>query len=409
MTTNPISFIDVDVLKCPFSAYKTLRDEQPVYVDPKTGMYVITRYEDLKVIALNTTLFSSMTNQFSNRESPVKPQIDAMFREHGLEPVPAMVDNDPPQHTAIRKLVDYAFRVSRVNALQGYIENLCNEFIDEFLERGEVEIASELAIPLPVTVIADQLGIERERIKDFKRWSDAMILSADVGISPERMLEANRDVLEMRLYLAGKVEEMRRAPRDNITSELAQAQLDGKPLEMNLIVSVISGLLIAGNETTTATIALGTQYLIESGLEETLRANPEKIPAFVEECLRLASPLQAQFRRATADTEIHGVKIPKEAILMMRYGAGNRDERRFECPEDLRLDRVGGNQHLAFGFGTHFCVGQALARAELRTVFTVMLKRMKNLRLAGEPELIIHSFARGLAKLPVRFDRIQTP
>ena len=406
MTDRPISFIDNDVLKCPFAAYKTLRDEQPVYLDPTTGMYVITRYEDLKAIARDTALFSNMTNQFSNRESTVKPQIDALYREHDLEPVPAMVDNDPPQHTAIRKLVDYAFRVSRINALQSYIEALCNELVDKFIARGEVEIVDELAIPLPVIVIADQLGIERERIKDFKRWSDALIFSADVSISPEQLLEANRTVLEMRLYLAQKVEEMRRNPRDNITSELAQAQLDGKPLEMKLIVSVISGLLVAGNETTTATIALGTQYLIESGLEDTLRANPDKIPAFVEECLRMATPLQAQFRRATAETEIQGVKIPKDAILMMRYAAGNRDERRFECPEDIRLDRSGGNQHLAFGFGTHFCVGNALARAELRTVFTVMLQRMKNLRLAGEPELIIHSFARGLAKLPVRFERI---
>jgi cytochrome P450 len=406
MTAKPISFIDNDVLKCPFAAYKILRDEQPVYLDPTTGMYVITRYEDLKAIARDPVLFSNMTNQFSNRESPVKAQIDAMYREHDLEPVPGMVDNDPPQHTAIRKLVDYAFRVSRINALQDYIDNLCNELVDKFIERGEVDIVSELAIPLPVTIIADQLGIERERIKDFKRWSDALIFSADINISPERMLEVNRDVLEMRLYLAQKVEEMRRNPRDNITSDLAQAQLDGKPLEMKLIVSVISGLLVAGNETTTATIALGTQYLIESGLEDTLRANPDKIPAFVEECLRLATPLQAQFRRATADTEIQGVKIPKDAILMMRYAAGNRDERRFECPEELRLDRSGGNQHLTFGFGTHFCVGNALARAELRTAFAVMLKRIKNLRLAGEPELIIHSFARGLAKLPVRFDRI---
>jgi cytochrome P450 len=406
MTAKPISFIDNDVLKCPFAAYQTLRDEQPVYLDPTTGMYVITRYEDLKAIARDPVLFSNMTNQFSNRESPVKPQIDAMYREHDLEPVPAMVDNDPPQHTAIRKLVDYAFRVSRINALQDYIEDLCNELIDKFIARGEVEIVSELAIPLPVTIIADQLGIERERIKDFKRWSDALIFSADINISPERMLEVNRDVLEMRLYLAQKVEEMRRSPRDNITSDLAQALLDGKPLEMKLIVSVISGLLVAGNETTTATIALGTQYLIESGLEDTLRANPDRIPAFVEECLRLATPLQAQFRRATAATEIHGVKIPKDAILMMRYGAGNRDERRFECPEEIRLDRSGGNQHLTFGFGTHFCVGNALARAELRTAFTVMLQRMKNLRLAGEPELIIHSFARGLARLPVWFDRV---
>ncbi|MET0380259.1 MAG: cytochrome P450 [Spongiibacteraceae bacterium] len=404
--STPITFTDTAMLRCPFAAYKQLRDEQPVYRDPVTGMYILTRYEDVKAAAANPGLFSNITTQLGHRESPVKTEIDRLHAEADLMPVRTMVDNDPPDHTQYRKLVDWAFRVSRINAIGDYIENLAHEFVDKFIANGHVDIVSELAVPLPVLVIADQLGVDRSRLADIKRWSDALIFSADINLSPERHREIGFELLEMRKYLASKVEEMRAAPRDNIISDIANAQIDGQPATIAQIVSTLTGLLVAGNETTTSTIALGTEYLIESGLEDELRANPDKIPNFVEEALRLATPLQALFRRATADTEVGGVTIPKDATVMLRWGAANRDERRFENPDQIVLDRRGINQHVAFGFGTHFCVGNALARAELRTVFRVLLSRVKNLRLAGEPELVVHSFARGLSKLPITFERI---
>ena len=402
-----ISFLDEDVLRCPFPAYAYLHERHPVYVDPKTGIYVITKYDDVRQAAQNTQAFSSRHDQYVNRAPAVKEKIDAMFREHELQMVPAMVDNDPPQHMPVRKLVDWAFRAARINGLKGYIEECCNRIVDGFIDRGAVEIVTELATPLPVRIIADQLGIEENRIKDIKRWSDALLMSADFAISPEEQLACNEAVLEMRLYLTQRMEEMRRNPQNNIISDVAKATLDGKPLPKKLAASILSQLLVAGNETTTATIALGTQLLIENNLEQRLRQEPQRIPDFVEECLRLGSPLQGLLRRATADIEIRGVKIPAGAMVMLRFGAGNRDSERFECPEQLRLERPSIKQHLAFGFGPHFCVGNALARMELNIVFNIMLSRMANLQLAGEPEQILHSFARGLAKLPVSFDRIK--
>jgi cytochrome P450 len=394
------------MLRCPFAAYKQLRDEHPVHQDPVTGWYILTRYEDVKAAAANPTLFSNITTELGHRESPAKAEIDRLNAEAGLSQVRTMVDNDPPEHTKYRKLVDWAFRVSRINSLGDYLEQQCNELIDRFIDKGTVDIVSELAIPLPIWVIADQLGIERERLDDIKRWSDEMIFFSDVNLPIERYREIGHSLLDMRKYLASRVELMRREPQNNIISDIANAEIDGRPLEMKELVSIISGLMIAGNETTTSTIAMGTEFLIESGLEDELRANPDKIPNFVEEALRLATPLQALFRRATEDTEIHGVKIPKDATVMLRWGAANRDERRFENPDQVMLDRRGINQHVAFGFGTHFCVGNALARAELRTAFKALLTRTKHLRLAGEPELVVHSFARGLSRLPIAFDRV---
>jgi cytochrome P450 len=400
-----ITFTDTEMLRCPFAAYKQLRDQHPVYRDPATGMYILTRYEDVKAAAANPKLFSNITGELGHRESPAKAEIDQLFAEAGLSQVRGIVDNDPPEHTKYRKLVDWAFRVSRINGLGEYLEQQCNELIDRFIDKGTVDLVTELAIPLPIWIIADQLGIERERLDDIKRWSDEQIFLGDINISPERYREVGYSLLEMRKYIAGRIELMRREPQDNIISDMANAEIDGRPLRMDELVSIISGLMIAGNETTTGTIAMGTQFLIESGLEDELRANPDKIPNFVEEALRLSTPLQALFRRATEDTEINGVKIPKDATLMLRWGAANRDERRFENPEQVMLDRRGINQHLAFGFGTHFCVGNALARAELRTVFRLLLSRVRNLRLAGEPQIIVHSFARGLSSLPIAFDR----
>lgn len=402
---TPITFTDTNMLRCPFAAYKQLRDEAPVYQDPETGMFIVTRFDDVKAVAAKPALFSNITTQLGHRESPAKAEIDRLHAEANLTRVRTMVDNDPPDHTKFRKLVDWAFRVSRIDGLAGYIEEQCDTLIDRFVDKGCVELVNELAIPMPVWIIADQLGVDRDRIDDIKRWSDAMVFFADINLTPERYLEVGSELLEMRQYLASKILLMREQPLDNVISDIARAEIDGRPLGINEIVSILAGVMVAGNETTTATMALGMQFLIEHDLEDELRDHPEKIPNFVEEALRLATPLQGLFRRATEDTEINGVRIPKDSTLMLRWAAANRDERRFENPDEIVLDRRGINQHVSFGFGTHFCVGNALARAELRIAFRQLLARMKNFRFDGEPELVVHSFARGLSRLPLRFER----
>lgn len=402
---KPITFTDPEMLRCPFQAYKTLRDEHPVFRDPVTGMFVVTRYDDIRTVAGNPALFSNDTRQLANRQTEATPEMERLYREQGYEPVNTLVTNDPPSHKQYRSLVDYAFRMSRVDQLGAYIDGVARDLVAAMARKDNAEFIREIAVPMPMRIIADQLGVSPDHLHDFKRWSDALLVAADILSSPETQVAATRAIIELQRYMAERVEHFRRHPADNVISDLARAEIDGRPLEMKEIVSLLQQLLAAGNETTTNTMAMGMAMIIRDGLEQTLRDNPDRIANFVEEALRLGSPLQGLFRRATADTELQGVQIPAGAIVMLRWAAGNRDERRFDNPEQVVLDRRAPNQHLAFGFGTHFCVGNALARAELRAVFRVLLQELKNFRLVDEPELIVHSFARGIARMRIAYNK----
>lgn len=402
---KPISLADPDVLRCPFSAYHELQENHPVYLDPVTGMYVVTRFEDLQTIARNTEQYSNDTRQLGNRQTEATPIILKMYAERGFLPVSTLSTNDPPGHTYQRALVDYAFRISRVKAMEAYIQKMADELVDDLIAKGSsADFIPLVAIPMPVMIIADQLGVERERMEDFKRWSDSLVGAANLLATTEQEIAMASDIIDMQNYLASRVEFYRENSGDNIIADLAKAEHEGKPLPMGELVYMLMQLLAAGNETTTSAMGMGMQLLIEGNYEDLLREQPAKMINFVEEVLRLHSPIQGLFRRTLTDIELHGVKIPSGSILMMRWAAGNRDPRKYENPDDVMLDRRAPMQHLTFGFGPHFCVGNALARAELRVMFSTMLDRLKNLRLEGEPEVIVHSFARGLRHLPIGYD-----
>jgi cytochrome P450 len=233
-----------------------------------------------------------------------------------------------------------------------------------------------------------------------------LVGAANVLATTDEQIAMAKDIIEMQNYLAERVEFYRNNPGDSIIADIARAEHEGKLLDMAEILSMLMQLLAAGNETTTSAMGMGMELLIRGNYETLLREQPEKMLNFVEEVLRLHAPIQGLFRRALADTEIRGVKIPAGSIVMLRWAAGNRDPRKYEEADEVVLDRRAPMQHLTFGFGTHFCVGNALARTELRIMFTTLLARLKNFRLDGEPELLVHGFARGLKHLPIRYEVI---
>jgi cytochrome P450 len=233
-----------------------------------------------------------------------------------------------------------------------------------------------------------------------------LVGAANVLATTDEQIAMAKDIIEMQNYLAERVEFYRNNPGDSIIADIARAEHEGKLLDMAEILSMLMQLLAAGNETTTSAMGMGMELLIRDNYETLLREQPEKMLNFVEEVLRLHAPIQGLFRRALTDTEIRGVKIPAGSIVMLRWAAGNRDPRKYEEADAVVLDRRAPMQHLTFGFGVHFCVGNALARAELRIMFTTLLARLKNFRLDGEPELVVHGFARGLKHLPIRYEVI---
>lgn len=405
----PISFSDPELRKCPFPAYHQLRSEHPVYKDPVSGNFILTRYDDVRKAVLNTKTLSNRTGVVLTRSSSVSDEVDRMFRETGWLPMDTLVTNDPPQHRTYRALVDKAFVPARVVALEPQIEAAVDNLIDAFIDAEEVDFFAAFAMKLPIVVFTDILGVTERDIDTFKHWSDVALESSNPVLPPERELEIVPIVTELQRYLARNVERVRAAPDDSLLSTLVHAEIDGRSLDMQELVNILFLLFIAGGETTANAIAGGMKLLIENpGLAVQIRDDPAKMAAFVEETLRIMAPATTMFRRATDDIEIGGVGIPKDAIIETRFGAANLDPTVFPEPEQVDLNRANGRAHLTFGAGIHMCIGNQLARGELRLAFTALVNRLENFRPSrGEDSYAYTStyVAYGLTELWLAFDR----
>ena len=406
---QPISFADRQIQQCPFTAYDRLRREQPVYIDPKTGNYVLTRYEHVRKVALNPKLFSNRTGLIQNREGGSQA-VRQMFEQEGWLPLDTLVSNDPPTHKLYRSLVDKAFTPAKIMALEPRIAEICDELIEDFIGKEEIDFVQAFAIRLPMMMIAEQLGVAAEDMDIFKRWSDLSVESTNPILPPDREMATAQGIIALQNYMAGRIGHYREHPDDSkLLSRLVHAEVDGRHLEMRELMSIFQQLLVAGNETTTAALAGGMKLLIENPpILARLHREPALIPTFVEETLRLLAPVQALFRRVLSDTEIDGVTIPEGSMLEIRWGAANRDPAVYEQGDRIDLDRPNANSHLAFGTGIHICIGNQLARGELRVAFARLLDRLGNLCLSrGEGSLAYTPLfiSYGVTQLWMSFDR----
>jgi cytochrome P450 len=380
-----------------------------VYKAEGAGFYIVSRYDDIMEVLRKPEVFSS---DYWHLMDP-GPEGAAILAE-GYPRVNTMLTLDPPNHRRYRKLVDKGFSPARVNAMTGYIRQIIDELIDEFIERGEVELVHDFGVPLPIFVIADQLGAPRSEMRRFKEWSDAVASQFARTATPEQERANARKILEFQQYFSARCEEKRAATGDDIlsilvTSKIEDASAEGgermlTPAELN---SIIEQILVAGNETTTNTIASAMLLLVQQPqLQEKLRGEPADIKAFVEETLRLESPVQGHPRIVKQDTTLAGVRLKAGDVLNLRFAAGNRDPRQFPNPEEVDLSRRNSNAHLAFSQGPHFCLGAALARKEIELALHSLLTRLGDIRLTpGKNDLKhISSFThRGLRQLYLSF------
>ena len=408
--SNAISFSDPDIQRCPFAAYAEVRKHGPVYLDPRSGFYVVTGYEEIRKAAMDAATFSNVTGQLMVKNAPYQDRIDAIYREKGYMPVTALVASDPPVHTIHRALVDKVFTITRVRKMEEYLEGVVDDMIDEIIDQGEAELYFNLAVKIPNHVLSDQIGLPRERYADFKRWADAIVQENDPDNGEALQTELTHTICELQHFIVAQAEKYRQTPGECILSDLVHAEVDGRRLSIEEIIQIVEQMLPAGSDTTVGALACALYRLATTpGLQEKLRADPSLIANFVEEVLRIDAPVQGLWRRATRDTEIGGTVIPEGAILVLRYGAGNRDPGVFPGPDELDIGRGNARKHLAFGAGAHFCVGNQLARGELRVAIAGILRRMGNLRLArGEDGVswISHFFSYGPNRLEMAFDKL---
>ena len=415
-TLADYSLFDPETLKCPYEFYERLRAEAPVYQIPGFGMYLVSKYELIREVVKNTAIWSSSVAagippmSLSDPDSDIAREIQAIMRsDRPLEQT--LLSVDPPDHAKHRTLVNKMFTASRVKTLVPYIDGIVGELIDAFIDSGSVEFMSAFAAPLPLEIIRDQFGVPASDREFFNRAATA---AADVlsmmPPTPERALERAQLNHELQIYFLNACEARRKEPRDDMLTILVESLYEGeRPLRDGEILSILQQFLVAGHETTTSALGAGMRLLIDHPEElARLVEDPSRIGNFVEEVLRLESPVQGLMRIATQDTSLGGVTLPKGSVIMLRYGAANRDEAVFDAPDRLDVCRANANRQLAFGSGVHACVGAPLARQEMISAFGAIIARMQRFTLdpsQPEPDNDPSFLLRGLNSLHMRFER----
>ncbi len=406
---------DDAVVQCPYPHYRTMRDEAPVLeMDGatlgRTGerVFAVSRHADVKRILHDHKTFSS---QFGSSAANASPELRARLREvyaDGWPNVSTMLTEDPPSHTRYRRLVSMAFTPKRVSRLEPDIRRICEELVDGFERAPRVDFLNKFAVPLPVAAVATILEVPDTRRADFKKWADSSVASIGRIISDDERVAAERDIIEQQHYFVSELEARRAEPRDDFLTDLLNAQLppddeiEGGPLDIPEMLSIIRQIQVAGSETTASLLAdLAVQLARHPDEWEKLKADPSRAAKVVEEGLRWASPNQGLFRIVTEDTEIAGTPIPKGSTIWVMYGSADHDDRVFDDPEGFDPDRENLNSHIAFGHGIHFCLGAALARLEAVIALKVLAARVDTLEVVDPDALRYGSsfILRGLERL----------
>jgi cytochrome P450 len=381
-----------------------LRETHPVYWSEINRLWVVTRYADVTYVSKNHQIFCS---------------------GHGVRPGNptklGLIDEDEPRHTRLRKLLNRGFTPRMVKKLEEVFRGLVTDAIDAVARHGECDFVDDIAVPMPLLLIAEMIGIRKEDRQRFHHWSDALIAGDGNLDNPEVRAGAAKAFVEYTAYVQEIFEERRREPRDDLASILLKARdegvigdlehhgaieaLDLAPGEVadDELTMMMVLLLVAGNETTRNGLSGGMELLIRNPEERRkLIDDPALIPSAVEEMLRVVSPVQNFGRTVTRDTELRGTKLAKGDTVLMIYPAANRDPEAFEDPLAFRVER--NPHHLAFGIGNHFCMGANLARMEMRVTFAELLRRLPDMEFSrGGPEIVPSSLVRTCKQMWVKY------
>ncbi|WP_299195494.1 cytochrome P450 [uncultured Erythrobacter sp.] len=411
-----INLFDAELQQCPYDAYKQLRDEAPVYNIPGTDMWVVSRYEHVREVLMDPQRFpsSAADSQFRASAGDMEraQMVMARFKEKGWLPAPTLNGRDDPNHKQMRAMFNQAFKPSKIKEIDPEVQGLAYELIDGFLEDGHCEWVKQFCVPLPLFIIGEQMGAKREDMWRIKRWTDAFFQRISLMLPADKHMEMVDREIEAQHYFQPIFERLRDNPDDSLISVLVNTVIEewGRPLTDNeLHAEMMADTFVGGSETTTNALAAGMKLLIENkDVWRQLKSDPGKyMKTFVEEVVRLESPVQSLMRFVNEETELAGVAIPKGAMINVRFAAANRDERVFECPEKLDLDRPKAGAHMGFGSGTHHCLGAPLARRELIWGFTAVVDRFEDMWFAegkNDFEYHPHFLLRSLKELHIEFE-----
>ena len=370
-------------------AYRWMRDQGGMYHDEANGVWGAASYEAVLGASRDPALFSNAGG--------IRPTSG---------PLAMMIDMDDPAHRDRRKLVNRGFTPRRVRDSEAKVRQVCDEIIDKVCERGECDFVRDIAAPLPMIMIGDMLGVAPSDRDDLLRWSDDMVSAQGGNVTDEQLIAAANAFVEYSTWCRGAIEARQAEPTDDLLSVLVHAEVDGDHLDEDALVHESLLILVGGDETTRHVISGGMeQLLLHPDQHRRLVDDPTAIVAAVEEMLRWVSPIKNMCRTVTRDTTFCGAELPAGVKVMLLYESANFDDRHFRDPETFDSARH-PNDHLAFGFGAHFCLGNSLARVELQVMFERLLARLPDMELAADPASLPRraaNFISGLESMPVRF------
>jgi cytochrome P450 len=412
-----LTMTDPTILAYPTDFYRTLRREDPVHYDPKLGMYLVSRYEDLHNVLRDPTTYSVEHGYKEQYAKGYAVEFKEILIREGGGFFPDAIMTDPPQHTRVRKLMEKAFTAHRVKELEPRITAVVAGLIEQLADQGKADGVKDFAVPMTINIICEQLGLNHFDADRIQRWSLAVTAQIGRMQNREEMLANAREICDLQNYLIARVRERQAEPREDMISDLVHAHAPDEAvptLTFEEVVSCVRALLIAGNETTAT--GLGNLMLILATQPEMVRQLSEAVEderllnRFVEELLRIEPPVRGLSRMTTKEVELGGKILPAGAHLLLLYASANDDEAEFACPRNFDITRGNLGRHLSFGAGIHRCVGLSLARMEIKVAAREIVRRLDAIKLAVPVEDIAYLptvATHSIASLPLTFARRQ--
>ena len=411
MVVNPRAYADGSI----YEAYKWLRANDPiglVQVDGYSPFRVITRYADVMAISRDNASFHNGPNPVLNTKLGYQKSLEMTG---GKPIVMSLIQMDQPMHEKYRTLTSAWFQPGNLKRLEGRIRDLAKAAVDRMAaSNGRCDFVNEIALHYPLLVIMEILGLPEEDEPLMLRLTQEMFGVTDpdlnesgggsFNIKSEEQQVDMTSIMQMMAYFNELTEKRRANPTGDLASVIANAQIDGAPLDPLASMGYYVIIATAGHDTTSSSTAGGMWALAKNpGEFAKLKADPSLIPSFVDEAIRWTSPVKHFMRRTEVPCEIGGQKFAKDDWMMLCYASANRDEAVFDDPDSFRVDRK-PNRHIAFGYGGHLCLGQWLAKIEMRILFEELLPRLKSVELDGEPAMSSAVFVNGPKRLPIRYE-----
>jgi cytochrome P450 family 142 subfamily A polypeptide 1 len=407
-TLPDMHLMDPEILQCPYHYDKTLREEAPVYQDPTSGVYVVSTYELVREAHKTPAVFSNEFGLAAGSSAAMDPDIKAAIDSYPDTGKGTLLTIDDPQHKIYRDAVKNFFTADNFKGYEPWIRDLAKGLVDQLASKSKCDFIEEFARPLPLQVIMHVLGMPLEMFDQAFKWTVNNVTVLSQMADKETLIDAHAGVKQEYEWFEQALAERKGKPVEDLIGLVANTEYEGRPTTLEEQLAYCTQFLVAGNETTTATLAEGMRQLCLHPAEaRKIRDDRSLIPNLVDESLRLASPTSNMWRLTTSDYELGGVTIPARSMVLLKYFSSNHDESMFEDPLKFDVTRANVKRHIAFGFGAHVCIGQHLSRLEMIVAWEELFARLDNFQLAtsdDELEYMPNILLRALEEIPISYD-----